>query len=147
MTVSETREPEWDPNDSDDEFRVPDAISPITGYRVWEVLGDGFFKSPNEVSAWEEGRWMRATCARFLRRAGVDPEAAHRAPAEYCRCGFYAFKSADRVIEQLERYRRLPSRRHIPYVSGVVELAGKVIEHEHGYRAELARISTRSPLG
>jgi hypothetical protein len=65
------------------------------------------------------------------------PEALHRARCSSCReapgwdhtCGIYAVKDVVGVF-----YSRGSK------VFGVVELSGLVIEHEHGYRAEAARI-------
>jgi hypothetical protein len=73
--------------------------------------------------------------ARSRRRR--DP--THEVPAEGCTCGIYALRELSPVF--------LPSD-HIgfrsddtpPIIVGRVQLAGKVIEHEEGYRAERARL-------
>jgi hypothetical protein len=62
----------------------------------------------------------------------------HRAPREGCSCGFYAFKDLSLLASQC-----LPDD---TIVFGRVELAGTVIEHDLGYRAEWARIKELIPL-
>ena len=55
----------------------------------------------------------------------------HDAPG--CRCGIYAFKEAGP--------RRSPARARGPAIAyGLVALGGKVVEHEHGYRAQRAEV-------
>ena len=51
----------------------------------------------------------------------------HRAPAPECRCGLHASPTLD-VLR----------RTRCPAVLGRVALWGRVIEHEHGYRARFA---------
>jgi hypothetical protein len=71
----------------------------------------------------------------------------HPAPAEECWCGVYAFKTAARVRASLEAMKYEISRNFgFNSATGVVELAGKIIEHEYGYRAERARIVSILPI-
>jgi hypothetical protein len=90
----------------------------------------------------------------------------HEAPLETCTCGFYAVKElfilTDIVPGTLGFSRRavlgvteLFSRRDIVpgirdhsagVVLGKVQLAGKIVEHEYGYRAERARIVELIPI-
>jgi hypothetical protein len=64
----------------------------------------------------------------------------HPAPQRRCGCGIYALKKAQAVDE----LRRAHTPRHSyaaalrTFVSGEVSLWGRLIEHEHGYRAEYA---------
>lgn len=60
----------------------------------------------------------------------------HRVPGETCSCGFYAMKSLDALREPNE----------VNVIFGKIAVAGKVIDHEFGYRAELARILALIPL-
>jgi hypothetical protein len=60
----------------------------------------------------------------------------HRVPGETCSCGFYAMKSLDALREPTE----------VNVILGKIAMAGKVIDHEFGYRAELARILALIPL-
>jgi hypothetical protein len=59
--------------------------------------------------------------------------ALHRAPDEGCDCGFYAVKDLCSLLQML-------AGDVSGFVLGRVKLAGKIIEHELGYRAERARI-------
>jgi hypothetical protein len=135
------------------DVRVPDLIEPFEGYRSWSysVVGGRARLFPMHVMPVEAGssgddsstvwegawrRWVTASCARgpFGR--------SHQAPDEGCSCGFYAMKDpSDVVVPWLlgETFEAAGVRTGV--VSGRVLLAGKVIEHEHGFRAELARIS------
>ena len=138
--------------------RVPDAIKPIVGYRIWvynlvEQRAELYSLSsigvePRGMERWEDGvaRWIVATCR-------VAPE--HDAPVEACSCGFYAMSSVSRLLEEASVLVRAPvdmifeETRSWPdpgVVMGRVELAGKIVEHEYGYRAERARIAELVPV-
>ena len=72
----------------------------------------------------------------------------HRVPGEGCFCGFYAMKELDAQLLDAVTMARAAHRSGMEevFVLGRVELAGKVIEHELGYRAERARIVELIPL-
>jgi hypothetical protein len=127
--------------------RVPDGIGPIIGYRAWRYRIEPQRLYPlTSVPAWaiwnpshRTGRtwkgassdWVTASC----RTHGREP--MHVAPAEGCSCGFYAFRElASSVRTSLSS----------DVVLGRVELAGKVIEHDWGFRAQRARIVELIPL-
>jgi hypothetical protein len=141
---------------------VPDLIEPIVAYRAWRYRLDrrgahlGSFGGIEDVWAGACRTWVVASC---LMRAGhpFASGADHLAPDERCSCGFYGTKTPDipaqfMAIEWLDRAMR--SRGSSPVeptfddglVLGRVELAGKVIEHEHGYRAQRARVLELIPL-
>lgn len=140
--------------------RVPDAIEPIVGYRVWVYhfgergaaelypLNSAGPGPRPAAERWELAatRWIEAACR-------VDP--AHEAPVEVCSCGFYAMRSVSRLLEEAQPLFHAPVQMVLPrtrlwsdpgVVLGRVELAGKVIEHEHGFRAERARIAELIPI-
>jgi hypothetical protein len=153
--------------------RVPDGISPIVAYRCWPYERDGLGARLGELaggspaedrSAWEgasSSRWVRASC-----RPDGKVQTIHEAPLETCSCGFYAVKElfslTDFVPGILDLSGRavlgvneLFSRRDIVpriqdhtagVVLGKVQLAGKIVEHELGYRAERARIVELIPI-
>ena len=138
---------------------IPDGIEPIVAYRAWACRLDGI--EPTLLSlgghggdVWNDASddWVRASCAMHQWMSEAAREAfrdrglpvpslvdrdAHAAPAEGCSCGFYALKSVADAFEMAERIDRT--------VIGRVKLAGKVIEHEFGYRAQLARIDALIP--
>lgn len=123
-----------------DDFKVPDAVGPVVGWRYWRVGRDGLLRSlTGRQHVWAPGARIEAEC----RFAGVDPDdwryrmvtgygaPAHTSPGEGCTCGIYA--SAD--LGQLRRQVLFGLRR---MVVGEVSLWGKVIPASHGYRAQFA---------
>jgi hypothetical protein len=127
---------------------APDLIEPIVGYRAWRytmsdravqlfALGHtrGDDSAKNEwAGAWS--LWVTASC-------GWVVEPTHVVPDEDCTCGFYAMKSADDVAGfsiESDPADSLEGEGATGIVLGRVFLAGKVIEHAFGYRAERARI-------
>jgi hypothetical protein len=136
---------------------TPDAIEPITALRTWRVDADLNLHSLNDQMTWVPDEWMTAKC-----HLAEPRHANHRAPHEGCTCGLYALKDQEPsvgpgeprsslvVLAALTRIsvRGEPSdgQPHPPAVMGRVHLAGKVIEHEDGYRAERARIVELLPL-
>lgn len=78
----------------------------------------------------------RQQVARGLRSSPCFDCDPHRVPGETFSCGFYAMKSLDALREPNE----------VNVIFGKIAVAGKVIDHEFGYRAELARILALIPL-
>lgn len=151
---------------------VPDAITPLTGYRMWRVVFEGdeptFLPLNMPTPEWNGAAagWVAASCLHglptpigptgspvvWLGGGRIDRltfRSEHHVPDELCSCGFYALKELDPDLLILARagFRvhdgRDGSKR---IVIGRVELAGKVIEHERGYRAERARIVELIPV-
>ena len=132
--------------------RIPDGIEPIAGFRMWlyalhrsrpqlhPISSLGHATGPSPWDGAESG-WVVASCA-----AGpVDPE---HVPGWSCTCGFYATKYLPPVIKSIS-LGDLPPREdgvELGWIFGRVELAGKIIEHEFGYRAQRARIAELNPL-
>jgi hypothetical protein len=156
--------------------RVPDGIEPISGYRCWSysvtpvgvslfpLRGFGAGLSAGSPWAGAESRWVQARCIgasplwyplQVLREVeamapGADPaltlgDPVHEVPMEDCSCGFYAMRDLDRVPVDMGLF-GMPFERAQLYVLGRVLLAGKVIEHANGYRAERARIAELIPV-
>lgn len=151
---------------------VPDAITPLTGYRMWRVVFEGdeptFLPLNMPTPEWNGSAagWVAASCLHglptpigptgspvvWLGGGRIDRltfRSEHHVPDELCSCGFYALKELDPDLLILARAGfqvhdgRDGSKR---IVIGRVELAGKVIEHERGYRAERARIVELIPV-
>ena len=80
---------------------------------------------------------FEAACEAGLQVPSLGNHDAHAAPVEGCTCGFYALKSVTDAFRMSGRIDRT--------VIGRVKLAGKVIEHEFGYRAQRARIDALIP--
>lgn len=134
--------------------RAPDLIEPIVGYRAWRYTANvrAVQLFPITLTAHDLGEenpwegawsgWVRASCP-------TSDEGTHLAPDERCSCGFYAMKTPDAVdwFAAMGHDRTDADRTDASkgVVLGRVELAGKVIEHETGYRAERARIAELIP--
>jgi hypothetical protein len=127
-----------------------------------------FLSGPSASSAWAgaESQWVAAHCSadwsiwppspsEILRailtneygEEGVVPKSSpsHAVPKEDCSCGFYAMRDLDRDLVDMSRFGLLADRTQV-HVLGRVLLAGKVIEHARGYRAERARIAELIPV-
>jgi hypothetical protein len=95
---------------------IPDYISPMVGYRVWQWDSTGL-KSLNGIN-WQPGKAFVAECRN---------QGCHDAPQACCTCGVYAAKGFD----HLER------AGYAQYgILGEVYLWGTVVEHEQGWRAQ-----------
>jgi hypothetical protein len=96
---------------------IPDYISPIVAYRVWNWDANQLWSLNGE--AWLPGRGLTAKCRK------TD----HESPADGCSCGVYATKS----YQHLQQIITVGA-----FVHGEVYLWGKVVEHDAGYRAQFA---------
>jgi hypothetical protein len=134
--------------------RIPDAIEPIVAYRLWFYeLGEQRaellpFSSAGAGPRPKKERWACAGARWIVASCLLCFDWAHQAPVEECTCGFYAMDSLTRLIEQTGPLLYVPLGAWLDpgVVLGRVELAGKVIEHEHGYRAERARLVELIPI-
>jgi hypothetical protein len=97
---------------------APDYIFPVIGYRVWQWDAEGL-KSLNGIG-WHPGIAFTAECR---------TQGCNEVPRSDCTCGIYASKSLD----HLRQLGYTENRIH-----GEVCLWGTVIEHEDGWRAQLA---------
>lgn len=109
-------------------FEVPDAVTPIVGWRAWILVPRGGrrpkISSIGYPCAWPQGEAMRAECGK---RDGCSP-----APGEGCDCGIHALKNLEAVLEDV------PKPLFPPLVLGRVALWGRVIVGSRGWRAEFA---------
>lgn len=105
------------------------AIEPAVGWRMWRVEQEAVgpvLVSPLQGSPWPAREPARARCVPAMNR--------HRAPRETCGCGFYASSIPDPLWALV----RAPHVGPASVIVGTVSLWGRVIEHEHGFRGELA---------
>jgi hypothetical protein len=142
--------------------QVPDGIVPLVGYRMWQVEADDeplFLPLNHHSRDWDGATrgWVSASCWVGNDGLVVSPDgelvwgdfSQHRVPDEGCSCGFYAMKELDAQLlhfATMAVHAAGPTGKDEVFVLGRVELAGKVIEHELGYRAERARIVELIPL-
>jgi len=110
---------------------IPDYISPVVGYRVWQWDATGLRSLNGEK--WSAHQPLSAVCrADACSSISGLSKATHNLaelPCFKCTCGVYAAKT----IEHLRQcgYRKFG-------VHGEVYLWGKVVEHERGWRAQFA---------
>jgi hypothetical protein len=127
--------------------RIPDGIEPLSGFRVWRYVLRGREAELHSLTcgAMDGCPWERVPEGWLVASCNVGESGEHVAPAEDCTCGFYALRSlrALRDSDELIGAAFTTSGRA---VIGRVELAGKVIEHTHGFRAERARITELIPF-
>jgi hypothetical protein len=121
--------------------RIPDAIEPLLGYRMWGYdLRDRRTELHSITCSghcpWEDAgsQWVVASCNDHV-------DGGHAAPEEDCSCGIYAMSD----LRDLG-YPHAMRGRGFGKIVGRVELAGKIIEHEFGLRAERARIAEFLPF-
>lgn len=120
-----------------EDFKVPDVIGEIIGWRAWNVipwsnntlhrlqsLGAGGGK---HATIWEPKKGMEAYCAKD-----------HEVPDERCSCGFYAANTREHLVGMgYNRYDvESPTGKA---VIGRVAMWGKVIPGTQGWRAQYAR--------
>jgi hypothetical protein len=130
--------------------RIPDGIEPIVGYRGWIYALHGSRAKLHPISfgcsygpsPWDgaESGWVFASCA-------ADPVDIEHVPGCSCTCGFYATKILapfPKAILAMDP--ACENGVESGWVFGRVELAGKIIEHAYGYRAQRARIAELNPL-
>jgi len=110
---------------------VPDYISPIVGYRVWQWDATGLRSLNGEK--WSAHQSLSAVCRADACGSIAGLSKATHNPAELpslsCTCGVYAARTMEHLREC--GYKRFGVR-------GEVFLWGKVVEHERGWRAEFA---------
>jgi DNA-binding CsgD family transcriptional regulator len=122
---------------------IPDGIQPIVAYHLWTYVLTKRGASLHSLRCqgirpcpWEDAGpgWVVASCTDIH---------GHAAPANQCSCGVYAVASIPELLRHAEPFERGDG---VGTLMGRVELAGKVIEHQRGYRAERARIVGLVPI-
>lgn len=126
---------------------IPDGATPIVGWRAWSpVLLT--LRSWVMESWWQVG-WNNAGCGlnTFTRAPdGLCQITGRPPPAERCRCGFYATRSALDLVGQVfvpAHNCTCPACKfdtQRPAMIGRVELSGHYVEYDAGWRAQRARI-------
>lgn len=112
---------------------TPDYVHTLTGWRGWKVNG-GKLSALGMRGVWEPKKATPSFCDK-----GGDPlwfapgpKSHHLAPHASCNCGYWSFKSLDLLTEALSGYVDSVD------VIGSVEIWGRVIECENGFRSGYA---------
>ena len=132
-----------------DKFWSPEPIEAVRTVTVQALMADGE-PHPTSPPGWRwadrEG-WVTAICDPSRRPIDERRTGKHRAPDPGCTCGLYAWKpdAAPPEIESVTCYDAPGERLWVVTIPVIVELAGRVIEHERGFRAEKIRIVERRP--
>jgi hypothetical protein len=127
---------------------APDFIEPVVGWRLWLAVADGgylWLESLLYPSRWSPKRQFDAACLqrrRYHRRPSPTP--GHIAPETNCSCGIYAARDPRVLARYLDS--AYVARLAVDRVLGRVQLWGKVVECEQGWRAAHAYPESLSVL-
>jgi hypothetical protein len=105
---------------------------PIVGWRQWNFMYPHFLANLRKDTIYVPREKIEARCEQ-------EDHSEQLAPHLTCTCGIYAYKEKPRLLGEI---RITYGRPMAPPVSGVrlvygeINLWGKVIEHEDGYRAQ-----------
>jgi hypothetical protein len=111
-----------------DDFRAPDFVEPIVGFRNWRIFDDGELSSPYFPVVWSEPV-MRAECRRW-RTPEALLDTRHAAPQSECGCGIRAYHTPTGDFSKVDYCG----------VSGIVTVWGRIEIGAEEMRAELARV-------
>lgn len=97
---------------------------PIVGWRQWNFMYPHFLANLGNDTIYVPREKIEARC-------GQEDHSEQQAPHLPCTCGIYAYKEKPRLLREI---RNIYSGLRLVY--GEINLWGKVIEHEDGYRAQ-----------
>lgn len=112
---------------------VKKSRTPLVGWRMWRLMvpGDGSIRIRSlhsaKATSWEPMQPQRGTCD------NLDPSEItdHSCPSWEHRCGVHA-------VKEVAQLRKWGIKIGLDRVAGEVEMWGRVLEYEEGYRAEWA---------
>lgn len=105
---------------------------PIVGWRQWNFMYPHFLANLGNDTIYVPREKIEARC-------GQEDHSEQQAPHLTCTCGIYAYKEKPRLLGEIRiTYGRplAPPVSGLRLVYGEINLWGKVIEHEDGYRAQ-----------
>jgi hypothetical protein len=116
----------------DQSIRIPDRISPIYAYRIWELTIGCNLIGPFTKVLWPQNHEIIAT----------HPYTAHELEAPYpkCKCGIHGANTIEDMLNDKGIWLSLITTNYRRMIPGIVKLWGKVREHEKGWRAEFGQI-------
>lgn len=101
--------------------KSPDFVHTITAWRAWDAK-NGILEAVGSEHQWIPKVANRAQCKHY----------GHKAPQFSCSCGFWSFKTLKLLLKSMPTYAANVT------VVGTVEIWGRVIECEFGFRSEFA---------
>ena len=105
---------------------------PIVGWRQWNFMYPHFLANLGNDTIYVPREKIEARCEQ-------EDHSEQQAPHLPCTCGIYAYKEKPRLLGEIRiTYGRplAPPVSGLRLVYGEINLWGKVIEHEDGYRAQ-----------
>jgi len=105
---------------------------PIVGWRQWNFMYPHFLANLRQDTIYVPREKIEARCEQ-------EDHSEQQAPHLTCTCGIYAYKEKPRLLGEIRiTYGRplAPPVSGLRLVYGEINLWGKVIEHEDGYRAQ-----------
>ena len=107
---------------------------PIVGWRLWNFMYPHFLANLGNDTIYVPREKIEARCEQVSTIGtlvlGKDPS-EQQAPHLTCTCGIYAYKEKPRLLREIGK-----TNSGLRLVYGEINLWGKVIEHEDGYRAQ-----------
>ena len=107
---------------------------PIVGWRQWNFMYPHFLANLGNDTIYVPREKIEAHCEEYSTIGTLGLRKDHseqQAPHLTCTCGIYAYKEKPRLLREI---RNIYSGLRLVY--GEINLWGKVIEHEDGYRAQ-----------
>lgn len=112
---------------SHNEERTPDYVHTLTSWRGWKVKDRKLFGIGKHF-LWTPGKAFPSSCHDNY----FFDQDEHEAPHNTCKCGYWSFRNLDLLKKALHDYIKDVD------VVGTVEIWGRVVECENGYRSEFA---------
>ena len=115
---------------------------PIVGWRQWNFMYPHFLANLGNDTIYVPREKIEARCEQYSTIGTLVHRKDHSeqpAPHLTCMCGIYAYKEKPRLLGDIRiTYGRplAPPVSGLRLVYGEINLWGKVIEHEDGYRAQ-----------
>jgi hypothetical protein len=115
---------------------------PIVGWRQWNFMYPHFLANLGNDTIYVPREKIEARCEEYSTIGTLVHRKDHSeqpAPHLTCMCGIYAYKEKPRLLREIRKIysglRLVANNRYVP-IYGEINLWGKVIEHEDGYRAQ-----------
>jgi len=107
---------------------------PIVGWRQWNFMYPHFLANLGNDTIYGPREKIEVRCEQYSTIGtlvlGKDPS-EQQAPHLTCTCGIYAYTEKPRLLREIGK-----TNSGLRLVYGEINLWGKVIEHEDGYRAQ-----------